>query len=43
VQFLNRRGKHFSGINFGSGSVQSQLLNNEIAGVEAFALESERR
>lgn len=37
------RGKHFSGIYFGSGSVQSQVLNNEIVGVEAFALESERR
>ncbi len=34
------RGRHYSGIFLGRGSVQNDVINNDILGVEAFALES---
>lgn len=36
-------GKHYSGIFFGAGSVQNDELDNDISGVEAFALEAPSR
>ena len=37
------RGKHYSGIFFGSGCVQNDVVDNEISGAEAFALEAPAR
>ena len=37
------RGKHYSGVFFGSGSVENDVFDNGIFGVEAFALESVNR
>jgi hypothetical protein len=40
VIFGNKiQGKHYSGIFLGSGSVQNDVFDNEIAGVEAFGVE----
>ncbi|HUL99459.1 MAG TPA: right-handed parallel beta-helix repeat-containing protein, partial [Mycobacterium sp.] len=37
------RGKHYSGVFTGYGSVQNDVLQNDISGVEAFALETAKR
>ncbi|MCW2655668.1 MAG: hypothetical protein JWR32_6644 [Mycobacterium sp.] len=37
------RGRHYSGIFFGSGSVQNDVFDNGLFGVDAFALESVSR
>ena len=39
----NVRGKHYSGIFFGPGSVQNDVFDNQIFGVEFWAMESVKR